>query len=315
MNLNEIWQAALGTIQMQTSRQDFDTWLRGTNLVSLDGGLATIEAPSPDHKEGLENRYLAPVRRSLGDVVGFPVHVRFILSADRSPLHRNDTNTHHRDPADRVPDPNAGHGSMHNGNGNGNGNGQSPVHKSEPTHTEPVPRIHDMVQLDFNQAMRVGMLNEKYTFSNFIEGASNRLARAACMAVSEHPARAYNPLFVYGGVGLGKTHLMHAIGNYVLDRSPETSVLYVSSEEFTNDLIYAIRHQRNEEFRGRYRSIDILLIDDIQFIAGKDATQEELFHTFNTLHAAARQIVLSSDRPPRAILTLEERLRSRLSGV
>jgi chromosomal replication initiator protein len=152
-------------------------------------------------------------------------------------------------------------------------------------------------------------INGRYRFDNFVVGADNRLAHAACMAVAENPARSYNPLFVYGGVGLGKTHLLHAIGNAC--KPANLMVLYVSSEEFTNDLINAIRTHTTAAFREKYRQIDVLLIDDIQFIAGKESTQEEFFHTFNTLHGQNKQLVISSDRSPKALVTLEERLRSR----
>lgn len=152
-------------------------------------------------------------------------------------------------------------------------------------------------------------LSPKYTFESFVVGPSNRLAAAAAQAVAENPARAYNPLFLYGGVGLGKTHLLHAIGNACSGFGLQ--ILYVSSEEFTNDLINAIRSRTTDAFRGRYRRIDVLLIDDIQFIAGKESTQEEFFHTFNTLHGQDKQLIISSDRPPKAFVTLEERLRSR----
>lgn len=152
-------------------------------------------------------------------------------------------------------------------------------------------------------------LNPRYTFENFVVGSGNRLAHAACQAVAEKPARAYNPLFLYGGVGLGKTHLLHAIGNACYARG--LNVLYVSSEEFTNEIINAIRTHTTQAFREKYRSADVLLVDDIQFIAGKESTQEEFFHTFNTLHGQDKQIIVSSDRPPKSLVTLEERMRSR----
>ncbi len=154
-------------------------------------------------------------------------------------------------------------------------------------------------------------LNPKYTFDSFVVGGSNRFAHAASLAVAETPARTYNPLFLYGGVGLGKTHLLHAIGNFIIENNHDMKVMYISSETFTNELINSIKDSKNDEFREKYRSVDVLMVDDIQFIAGKKVTEEEFFHTFNTLYDANKQIIITSDRPPKEIKTLEERLRSR----
>ncbi len=282
MNTKQIWQAALGDLQVQLPRNEFDTWIKPTSLVAIEDSTVIVGTPNIFVRQELEGRYMAPITETLSTIIGHPIQVQVVIG--------NHSDQNFGQPIEEP--------TRNNGNARPTNPPASRISSDSPTQLElPTPRIT--------------MLNPRYKFDSYIVGSSNRLAHAACLAVSDHPAQAYNPLFLYGGVGLGKTHLLHAIGNMVLDTNPEINVLYVSSEKFTNDLINAIRRQNTEEFRLRYRNIDVLLIDDIQFIAGKEGTQEEFFHTFNTLHGAGKQIVLSSDRPPKAMSILDERLRSR----
>ncbi|MBC9785418.1 chromosomal replication initiator protein DnaA [Heliobacillus mobilis] len=253
-----LWQQTLEILRQELKPASFDTWLKNTQLIALQGGEAHVGVPNDLARDWLENRYATLVKNALSLVLGDTVDVRF-FSPNQEP----------RRPAD------------------------------SPRRAAPVEDVDPPV------------LNPKYTFDTFVVGNSNRFAHAASLAVAESPAKAYNPLFIYGGVGLGKTHLMQAIGHFVIDQRPSTRVVYVSSEKFTNELINSIRDDKTVEFRNRYRNIDVLLIDDIQFLAGKERTQEEFFHTFNALHESSKQIIISSDRPPKEIPTLEDRLRSR----
>ncbi|MBC7242773.1 MAG: chromosomal replication initiator protein DnaA [Anaerolineae bacterium] len=268
MNPNQIWQAALGELQLQMTRATFETWVKQTSVIGFEDGVFIIGVQSNFAKEWLENRLLGLIKRTLTNLMGRSVEVRFAVHPKSYEL----------------------------------------------SEQEAGPLLTDTLWTPaaYARSSAEAQLNEKYTFETFVVGPNNRLAHAAARSVAERPAAAYNPLFLYGGVGLGKTHLLHAIGHYALQHG--RSVRYVSSEQFTNELINAIRNQTTVQFREKYRSIDVLLIDDIQFIAGKESTQEEFFHTFNALHAANRQIVITSDRPPKAINALEERLRSRFEG-
>lgn len=272
MKAKQAWQAAVGQLQLEMSKGAFDTWVRNTQFLSYEDGCFIIGVQNAYASDWLQNRLASTVTRLLTGIMNRTVEVRFIVWQNSNP------------PATEEEGINFGGELLPNN-----------------SMSEDLPEEAPVVQNS--------TLNPRYTFDNFVVGASNRLAHAASLAVAEKPAQAYNPLFLYGGVGLGKTHLLHAIGNLCCERGLQ--VLYVSSEEFTNDLINAIRVHQTQGFREKYRRIDVLLIDDIQFIAGKESTQEEFFHTFNTLHGQDKQIVISSDRPPKAMVTLEERLRSR----
>lgn len=269
MRPEQAWQAVIGQLQMEMPKAAFNTWVREADLVAYEDGSFIIGVHNAYARDWLESRLTSTVKRLLTGMMNRSVEVRFVVW-------QNSGDRATREPQETDLD----------------------------IRDETVPGQADLLIQPENTTFIT-----RYTFENFVVGPSNRLAHAASLAVAENPARAYNPLFLYGGVGLGKTHLLHAIGNLCAGRG--LNVLYVSSEEFTNDLINAIRTHTTQAFRERYRRTDVLLIDDIQFIAGKESTQEEFFHTFNTLHGQDKQIVISSDRPPKAMVTLEERLRSR----
>jgi chromosomal replication initiator protein len=277
MDAKQVWRAALGELQVSLSPANFETWLRDTRLVDVDDQRFRIAVPNGFAKDWLETRYRSLISQTLARIVGYSVQVEFAVQSPDGATN----------PTDEA----------NGSNGAATATQAQPAVRLEPT--------------------RVGgeggtsNINPRYTFTNFIVGSANRLAHAASLSVAERPGHAYNPLFLYGGVGLGKTHLMHAIGNQVIAKFPRKRVVYATSEKFTNEFITSIQQGKIDDFRARYRRIDLLLIDDIQFIADKERTQEEFFHTFNAIHEDGKQIVLSSDRPPKAILTLEERLRSR----
>jgi chromosomal replication initiator protein len=269
MNADQAWQATLGQLQMDMSKAAYDTWVKNSKLVSYQEGQFTIGVPNSFARDWLETRMTITVNRVLTGIMNLPQKVNFIIYQRDQEL------------AEIQPE-------------------TTPVAKENIDGNYPVI---------MTRPARSTILNSKYTFKSFVVGSGNRFAHAASMAVADNPAHSYNPLFLYGGVGLGKTHLLHAIGNQCIKNG--VNVLYITSEEFTNDLIQAIRNHSTPEFREKYRQVDVLLIDDIQFIAGKESTQEEFFHTFNALHSAEKQIVICSDRPPKGLMTLEERLRSR----
>jgi len=288
-HLNETWQLILSELSKELNKPSFETWFNLTRPVSIENNCLIIEVPNDFTKEWFETRYREQIINALKEITGQKYSVTFVIAAEFED----------RNESELYPEPvKQSHYSS----------------SSSPDFTKPLQDDYNNFKNQNEQHLKnkyISSFNPRYTFDTFVVGSCNRLSHAASQAVAESPARAYNPLFIYGGVGLGKTHLLHAIGQYTLIKHGFSKVFYFSSEKFTNEFINAIRDNKTIDFRNKYRNMDILLIDDVQFLAGKEQTQEEFFHTFNALHDNNRQIIISSDRPPKEIPTLEDRLRSR----
>jgi chromosomal replication initiator protein len=290
MTNNELWMAVLGQIELSISKANFVTWFKNTSILNNQNSVVTIGVPNGFAKEWLENKYNLYILRALKSFDESIQTIKCIIAPEKPLAHLP-----LMDPLKNIdavkPPENSGF-----------------VRKkliNKPFFTSvagTAPAFHET------------NLNSRYTFENFIVAGNNELAHAACWAVSQNLGSVYNPLFIYGGVGLGKTHLLQSIGNEVIKKSPEKRIKYISSERFTTELVDSIKNQKVDIFKEYYQQMDILIIDDIQFLAGREKTQNEFFHIFNTLYQINKQIVISSDRPPKAIPTLEERLRSRFEG-
>ena len=280
MTNEELWQAALGEIELSISKANFITWFKNTAILSNDQGRVVIGVPNGFSKEWLENKYRSYIIKALQN---FHKEVSEI-----SCLIYNPSNIGQDKPktVDAVKNP-----GQYQPSGN-------------------LPKNIPYKQFDIVNSN----LNPRYLFENFVIGENNELARAACYAVSQNLGKAYNPLFIYGNVGLGKTHLLQSIGNEVLKNDPQKNIVYITLEKFATDLIESIKSGKVSEFKAKFQQVDLLIIDDIQFLSGKEKTQNEFFHIFNALYQLNKQIVLSSDRPPKSIATIEDRLRSRFEG-
>lgn len=268
----EIWQGVLAEFELKLSKANFNTWFQHTCIGSFTGGNVVVAVPNTFTKSWLEKKYHTDIVKAMERVTGKPVK-----KIEYKVEQMKNISEH-----------------------------ECFVQEQPMVSTSKTPVYSDTSR----RATEFG-LNPKYTFSSFIVGKGNELAHAAAQAVAAKPGDAYNPLFIYGGVGLGKTHLIQGIGHEMIKQNPQTRILYVSSEKFTNEYVNSVKEGRAKEFKDRYRTVDLLLIDDIQFIGGKEGTQEEFFHTFNELHQHGKQVVMTSDRPPKAIPALEDRLRSR----
>jgi chromosomal replication initiator protein len=283
---SNLWQAVLGEIELSVSRGNFMTWFKQTQLLKYDNEAAVIGVPNVFIKQQLERKYNDLITDTLKKNGVTPERIDYKI---HTVTPRKSRDSADNDAIRLEPRPEQS---------------QSPTASSRPSFASPAGGNA------LAHAYRQG-INDRYTFENFIVGSGNELAYAACQAIAANPGTKYNPLFLYGGVGIGKTHLMQAVGNAVLASKRDARVVYATSEQFLQEFVDALRYKKNTDFANFYRGADVLIVDDIQFIAGKEKVQEEFFHTFNTLHQASKQIIISSDKPPKDIPTLEERLRSR----
>jgi len=292
MDQRQVWRATLGELEISLSQATFETWFRRTALIRVDeaGSTFVLGVASGFAKDWVEERYRSLIAQTIAKIVGYSVTLTVEVVSEA------ELDAHGALGSRSKSLPTTSGLTAESGAGVG----------------ASASRSGDAVRIvDASEPTRPTNLNARYTFASYVVGSGTRLAHAASQSVSERPGGAYNPLFLYGGTGLGKTHLLHAIGNAVMERSPKRRVLYITGEAFTNEFILGIQQGAADAFRSRFRKIDVLLIDDIQFIADKERTQEEFFHTFNALHSAGKQIVITSDRTPKEISLLEERLRSR----
>jgi chromosomal replication initiator protein len=288
MQQDSLWQAVLGEIELSVSRGNFITWFKNTCLLKQSGDSAVVGVSNIFIKQQLERKYGDLILETLQKNGVSVKQVTFKISSLAAPSKP----TEEADPEQAPPIP-------------GQAGGQQTITASPPT--------RGAASNSLAHSYRQG-LNERYTFDNFVVGDGNELAFAACQAIAGQPGTKYNPLFLYGGVGIGKTHLLQAVGNTIVTANPSAKVLYISTEQFVQEFVDALRLRKTADFAGYYRTADVLIVDDVQFIAGKDKMQEEFFHTFNALHQANKQIIISSDKPPGEIPTLEDRLRSRFVG-
>lgn len=289
--IDYLWSRVVSTVATQSQNANLEMLLAGTRPHHFENGYLTIEFPTLFSRDWVETRHYPQLLATATEIFRTPLHLRLVVRGELEEAYRA-SSADRRHPAAPVTSATAE---------------LAPASERPPSS----PAASATFRPTAPYVVTSETLNPKYTFETFVVGSGNRFPHAAALAAASEPAAVYNPLFLYGGVGLGKTHLMQAIGHYVMKHHPHLHVVYVSSERFTNDLINALQTKSMVEFRQRYRSVDVLLIDDIHFVAGKESTQEEFFHTFNALYQANKQIVISSDRPPKEIPTLEDRLRSR----